>query len=42
MFWAGTLTMLAKSEPLSYMELKSLDTEEFFIILVNYERKLNG
>ena len=41
LFWTNILTSLAKSEPLSYLELKGLNVEEFFLILTNYDRK-NG
>ena len=40
MFWADLLTRLAQSGMMSYKELKSLDVKEFFIILVNYEKRL--
>jgi len=43
LFWTSLLTGIAKQGAVSYMELKKLPVDEFFLLVMEYEKsKENG
>lgn len=40
LFWTGLLTRIAKQGAISYMELKKVPIEEFFILVMEYEKTM--
>jgi len=38
LFWAGLLTNIARQGAITYMDLKYLPIEEFFLIVMQYEK----
>jgi len=38
LFWSGLLTRIAQRGALSYIELKGLPIEEFFLLVMEYEK----
>jgi len=38
MFWTGLLTRIAKQGAVSYIELKQLPVDEFFLLVMEYEK----
>lgn len=41
MFWTGLLTRIAQRGAVSYMELKHLPVEEFFLLVMEYEKSMS-
>lgn len=41
MFWTGLLTRIAQRGAVSYMELKELPVEEFFLLVMEYEKTVS-
>lgn len=41
LFWTGLLTRIAKQGAITYMELKKLPVDEFFLLVMEYEKTLN-
>ena len=41
LFWAGLLTRIARQGAVSYVELKGLPIDEFFILVMEYEKTMN-
>ena len=42
LFWAGLLTRIAKQGAVSYVELKGLPIDEFFILVMEYEKSMQN
>ena len=40
MFWSGLMTRIARQGAISYMELKTIPIEEFFILVMEYEKTM--
>ena len=40
LFWAGLLTRIAKQGAISYMDLKRLPVDEFFLLVMEYEKSV--
>ena len=40
LFWAGLLTRIAKQGAISYMDLKGLPVDEFFLLVMEYEKSM--
>ena len=40
LFWTGLLTRIAQRGAVSYMELKWLPIEEFFLLVMEYEKTI--
>jgi len=40
LFWTSLLTRIARQGAVSYMELKRLPIEEFFILVMEYEKTM--
>ena len=40
LFWAGLLTRIAKQGAISYMDLKKLPVDEFFLLVMEYEKSM--
>lgn len=38
LFWTGLLTRIAQRGAVSYMELKHLPIDEFFLLVMEYEK----
>jgi len=41
LFWTGLLTRIAKQGAISYTELKGLPIEEFFLLVMDYEKSIS-
>lgn len=41
LFWAGLLTRMAKQGAISYLELKGLPIDEFFILVMEFEKSVS-
>jgi len=41
MFWTGLLTRMAKQGAITYTELKRLPVEEFFLLVMEYEKSMS-
>ena len=41
LFWAGLLTRIAKQGAISYMDLKRLPVDEFFLLVMEYEKTMS-
>lgn len=41
LFWSGLLTRIARQGAISYIELKGLPVDEFFILYMDYEKMLS-
>ena len=41
LFWTGLLTRIAKQGAVSYMELKHLPIDEFFLLVMEYEKTMS-
>ena len=41
LFWAGLLTNIAKQGAISYMDLKKLPVDEFFLLVMQYEKTMS-
>ncbi len=42
LFWTGLLTRIAKQGAVSYMELKQLPVDEFFLLVMEYEKSMEN
>jgi len=42
LFWAGLLTRIATPGAVSYIELKGLPIDEFFILVMEYEKSMQN
>jgi len=41
LFWTGLLTRIAQRGAVSYMELKGIPIEEFFLLVMEYEKTIS-
>ena len=41
LYWTNLLTRIAKAGAHTYSELKQIDVEEFFLIVMDYEKSLS-
>lgn len=41
LFWTSLLTRIAKQGAITYMDLKHLQVDEFFLLVMEYEKSLN-
>ena len=41
LFWTGLLTRIAKQGAISYTDLKLLPIDEFFLLVMEYEKSMN-
>ena len=42
LFWAGLLTRIAKQGAIGYMDLKKLPVDEFFLLVMEYEKSVEN
>ena len=42
LFWTGLLTRIAKQGAISYMDLKKLPVDEFFLLVMEYEKSVEN
>jgi len=42
LFWTSLLTGIAKQGAVSYMELKQLPVDEFFLLVMEYEKTVQN
>ena len=42
LFWAGLLTRIAKQGAINYMDLKKLPVDEFFLLVMEYEKSVEN
>jgi hypothetical protein len=42
LFWTSLMTKIASQGAISYNELKRLDIEEFFLLVMDYEKTINS
>jgi len=42
LFWTGLLTRIAKQGAITYVDLKLLSVDEFFLIVMEYEKSLEN
>jgi len=41
LFWTGLMNRIAQQGAISYLELKGLPIDEFFILVMDYEKTLS-
>ena len=41
LFWTGLLNRIAKQGAITYMDLKHLPVDEFFLLVMEYEKSIN-